>query len=168
IDPALPAPVDIGPDQIDGDVGAAIAGRSDAPEDQDAEQHASDIKGIGNRIVQRVAQQNRDENVERDDADESCRDPLDRVDKAVHRGALHLGYPIAIAGRAAAEGPAAAGLDRRGAPYCASALYLASEAFSSFIAWSGSTPVFFTPSAQVLTSGSAAFFHCASWSAVSV
>src|SRR5690242_8010455 len=53
-------------------------------------------------------------------------------------------------------------------PHCVKALYLASEAFSSAIAASGSTPVFLTPSAQVLTSGSEAFFHCASCSGVSV
>ena len=52
--------------------------------------------------------------------------------------------------------------------YCASALYLVSEAFNSAIAASGSTPFFLTPSAQVLTSGSEAFFHCAVCSGVSV
>jgi hypothetical protein len=52
--------------------------------------------------------------------------------------------------------------------YCVKALYLASDAFNSAIAASGSTPFALTPSAQVLTSGSAAFFHYASWSGVSV
>ena len=52
--------------------------------------------------------------------------------------------------------------------YCVKALYLASEAFNSAIAASGSTPVFLTLSAQLLNSGSAAFFHKAVCSAVSV
>src|SRR5689334_2669121 len=52
--------------------------------------------------------------------------------------------------------------------YCVSALYLTSEARSSDIAASGSTPVFLTPSAQVLISGSEAFFHKAVCSGVSL
>ena len=36
-----------GPDEIDRDVAAAIGGGGDAPEDQDAEQHAAEIVGIG-------------------------------------------------------------------------------------------------------------------------
>jgi len=31
-----------------------------------------------------------DKNVQRDDADESGRDPFDRIDKAIHRGAIHV------------------------------------------------------------------------------
>src|ERR1700687_3857701 len=52
--------------------------------------------------------------------------------------------------------------------YWAKASYLASEARSSVIAASGSTPVFLTPSAQSLISGSEAFFHSAVCSAVSL
>ena len=52
--------------------------------------------------------------------------------------------------------------------YCASALYLVSEALSSASAASGSPPFFLTPSPQVLTSGSAAFFHAAVCSGVSL
>src|SRR3974390_2855241 len=50
--------------------------------------------------------------------------------------------------------------------YFASALYLASEVRRSFMAVSESTPAFLAPSAQVLTSGSAAFFPCADCSPV--
>src|ERR1700754_2577392 len=52
--------------------------------------------------------------------------------------------------------------------YCASALYLVSDARSSAIAASGSVPVFLTVSAQLLTRGSEAFFHSAVCSGVSL
>ena len=52
--------------------------------------------------------------------------------------------------------------------YCAKALYLVSAARSSLRAASGSAPVFLTPSPQVLTNGSDAFFHCAVCSGVSL
>ena len=39
---------------------------------------------VGDLEREEVAQQDRDEDVERDDADEDRRDPLDRVDEAVH------------------------------------------------------------------------------------
>ena len=47
VDHALPARADIGPDQIDGDVRAAIAGGGDAPEDQDAEQQLAEVVAVG-------------------------------------------------------------------------------------------------------------------------
>jgi hypothetical protein len=72
-------------------VGAAITGRGDPPEDQDAEQHAPDVKGIRDRIVQCVAQQHREEDVERDKADKAGRDPFNSVDEAIHRSARHAG-----------------------------------------------------------------------------
>ncbi len=75
---------DVGPEQVDRDVRAAIGGRRDAPEDQDAEQKLAEVIGIGDLDVEEVAQQDRDEDVGRDDADEYRRDPLDRVDEAVH------------------------------------------------------------------------------------
>ena len=56
----------------------------------------------------------------------------------------------------------------RGRRHSASALYFFSEALSSAMAASGSAPVFLTPSDQVLTSGSAAFFQAAVWSGVSL
>src|SRR6185312_895382 len=79
VDHALIFRADIGPDQVDGDVAAAIGGGGDAPEDQDPEQHAPDVEGIGDRIVQSVAQQDADENIQRDDADEAGGDPFDGV-----------------------------------------------------------------------------------------
>ena len=70
---------------------------------------------------------------------------------------------------AAAEDSAAAVIDGVQDRYCASALYLVSEAFE---ARSSPRPdrrrFFLTPSAQVLTSGSAAFFHSAVCSGVSL
>jgi len=65
-------------------------------------------------------------------------------------------------GRGAAE--FAAKIER----HSASALYFFSAAFSSVMAASGSAPVFLTPSAQVLTRGSAAFFQAAVCSPVSL
>ena len=47
VDDALPARADIGVEQIDRDVGAAIAGRGDAPEDQDAEQQLAEVVASG-------------------------------------------------------------------------------------------------------------------------
>lgn len=52
--------------------------------------------------------------------------------------------------------------------HSASALYFFSDAFSSLSAASGSAPVFFAPSDQVFTSGSAAFFQAAVCSGVSL
>src|SRR3977135_1300890 len=52
--------------------------------------------------------------------------------------------------------------------YCASALYFVRESRRSASAASGSPPFFLTPSPQVLTSGSDAFFHCAVCSGVSL
>ena len=76
--------VGVGPDQIDGDVGAAIAGRGDAPEDQDAEQELAEIVVVGDRDREELAHEHGGEDVERDDADEERRDPFDRVDEAIH------------------------------------------------------------------------------------
>ena len=56
------------PHQIDRDVAAAIAGRGDAPEDQDAEQHAAEVVAVGDLTREELAQQHRDEDVGRDDA----------------------------------------------------------------------------------------------------
>ncbi|KAH2843018.1 hypothetical protein KXW36_000355, partial [Aspergillus fumigatus] len=52
-------------------------GGGNAPEDQDAKQHAADIEGIGDVVAQRVAQDHREKDVERDDADKGRRDPFD-------------------------------------------------------------------------------------------
>ena len=56
---------------------AAIGGRGDAPENQDAEQELAEIVAIGNRHAEEVAQQDRDEDVGGDDADEDRGHQLD-------------------------------------------------------------------------------------------
>ena len=50
---------DVGPHQIDRDVGAAIGGRGDAPENQDAEQELAEIVAVGNRHAEQLAQHDR-------------------------------------------------------------------------------------------------------------
>src|SRR5262249_26751042 len=55
VDRALQLRADIGPQEIDRDVGAAIAGRADAPEDQDAEQQTAEIVGVGDRRIEEIA-----------------------------------------------------------------------------------------------------------------
>src|ERR1700733_4050982 len=167
IDQALVFRADIAPDQIDGDVGAAIAGGGNTPEDQNAQQQTPDIEGIRDRIAEKIAQQNRDENVEGDNADKSGRNPFDRVDETIHGCALHFRStrPSGLRGESTA---AEAAVPTGRASYCVNALYLASEARSSANAASGSIPVFLTLSPQVLISGSDAFFHNAVCSGVSV
>src|SRR5450759_5087577 len=150
------------------DRGAAIAGGGDAPEDQNAEQQAADIERIRDRIVEEIAQQHRDENIGGDNADKSRRDPFDRIDETIHRRPLHVrSRPPGMQGEnGGGKIPAAVANGMR--CYFARALYLASEARSSVIAASGSAPVFLTASAQVLISGSDAFFHSAVCSGVSL
>src|SRR5580692_11829202 len=127
VDQALIFRADITPDEIDGDVGAAIARRSNAPENENAEQQAADVEGIGNRIAEQIAQQHRDEDVDGNNTDKAGRDPFDRVDEAIHEVARHVSL-------------------RRGARwytlfrimrYGVRALYLANEARSSASAASG-------------------------------
>ena len=91
------------PDEVDRDVAAAIAGRRDAPEDEDAEQQAAEIVGIGNGRVEQIAEQDGDENVDRDNADERRGGKLDAVDEPIHR----------IGGRCPARRPSAAVMDPR-------------------------------------------------------
>src|SRR6202044_1511799 len=76
---------DIGIEQVDGDVIAAIRRRGDAPEDENAEQQPAEIVAVGNLHAEEIAQHHRDEDVERDDADEKGGDQLDAVDEHVHR-----------------------------------------------------------------------------------
>src|SRR5262249_40582130 len=137
VDDALPGRAGIGPDQVDGDVGAAIARGGDAPEDQDAEQHAPDVEGIGDRIVERIAQQHREKDIQRDDADEAGRYPFDRVDETIHRCAIQDDF-LELEKTAAEKVPPPA-LKEAYDAYCVSALYLASCAFNSLMAASGST-----------------------------
>src|SRR6478672_4621540 len=87
IDPPLQPRADAGVEQVDGDVGAAVARCGDTPEDQDAEQQPAEIVGIRYLNAEEIAQQNRDENVGSDNADEESGDKLDAVDEPVHRTA---------------------------------------------------------------------------------
>ena len=87
VDHALHPLADIGIEQIDGDVAAAIGRRGDAPEDQDAEQEPAEIVGVRDLHREEVAQQDRDEDIERDNADKEGGDQLDAVDEAVHEAA---------------------------------------------------------------------------------
>ena len=93
-----------GPEQVDGDVAAAIARRRDAPEDQRAEQHLADVVAVGDLPGEELAQHDREEDVERDDADEGRGAPLDRIDDAIHRrcaaarGAARSAIAVALDG----------------------------------------------------------------------
>src|SRR5262249_13669921 len=136
--------------------------------------------------AEEITQQHRHEDVGRHDPDEDGRHPFDRVDEAVHVVAGHDGAfgvypPVFGEGEAqlcrVGKAKRAHRLSRwarryaplptlrspRGfAPPQYPALYFASWSLSSFIATTGSTPTLRTLSAQVFSSGSAAFFHCAS------
>ena len=102
VDDALQARADIGVEQVDGDVGAAVARRGDAPEDQNAEQQPAEVVGIRNLHAEEVAQHDRDEDVGGDDADEAGGDQLDEVDEPVHRAARTARRrPVAGAARSA-------------------------------------------------------------------
>ena len=68
-------------------MGAAIARRRDAPEDQNAEQQPAEIIGVRNLHAEEVAQHDGDEDVGGDNADEGRGDKLDEVDEPVHRAA---------------------------------------------------------------------------------
>src|ERR1051325_10834168 len=89
VDHALVFRADIGPDQIDRNMRAAVGGRGDAPEDENAEHHAAAIVGVRDRVGEDVAQQHLHEDIERDDADKERRDQYDRVDEPVHVDAFH-------------------------------------------------------------------------------
>src|SRR5690348_132448 len=138
------------PYEVDGDVAAAIAGRRDAPEDQDAQQHPAEIVGIGNRRAEQIAKQDGDENVDGDNADERGGGELDAVDEPVHRIGRHARAPP---GRRSAHIPAP---------------YLAIAALSSVSAASGSAPACFTALAQLASSGFTVARHAAIWSGVSL
>ena len=56
VDGALGARADRGPQKVDRDVAAAVAGGGDAPEDQDRQQHAAEVVGVGNGGVEELAQ----------------------------------------------------------------------------------------------------------------
>ncbi len=87
IDEALQPGADIGVEQIDRDVGAAIRRGGDAPEDQDAQQQPSEIVAVRDLVAEEIAQQHRDEDVRGNDADEDRGEELDAVDEAVHAAA---------------------------------------------------------------------------------
>jgi hypothetical protein len=80
---------DIGVEEIDGDVGAAVGGRPDAPEDQHAQQQAAKVVAVGDRDGEEIAQQHRNENVCGDDPDEERGQQLDGIDEAIHEVGFH-------------------------------------------------------------------------------
>ena len=102
-----------------------------------AEQQPAEIIGVRDRSAEEVAKQDRDENVDGDNAYETRRRELDAVDEAVHDIALHSGPTR----RSRPHGPAS---------------YFAMLASSSASAASGSAPVRFTAAAQSARSGAAA------------
>ena len=167
---------DVGPHQIDRDVGAAIGGGGDAPENQDAEQELAEIVAIGNRHAER-AQQHGDKDVGGDDADEHRGQQFDVVDEAIHAAArraalfscgagigLALGHGAHLhhsGGGRSPPPPRGRGLEgvlSRPLDTCVSA------SLSSCMIASGLPPILLTLSAQVLANGSAALRHSASCS----
>src|SRR5262249_25567040 len=117
----LPARADVRVEQIDRDVRAAIGGRRDAPEDQDAEQKLAEVVAVGDRDAEEVTQHDRDEDVGRDHADADRSNPLDRVDEPIHQ----VGFPgpSALTTVAAVGSPASDRSDRAGVlskPSCTS------------------------------------------------
>src|SRR6185436_17073978 len=87
VDHALIARADIGPHEVDRNVGAAIGRGSDTPEDEDAEQKLAKVVAVGNADAE-VAQHNGDEYVGRNDADENGGRQLDTIDEGVHAAAF--------------------------------------------------------------------------------
>ena len=77
-------------------MGAAIGGRGNAPENQDAEEKAAEIVAVGDRHREEIAQQHGDEDIDRDDADERRGDQFDAVDETVHVSALHGAGPFTV------------------------------------------------------------------------
>src|SRR3954468_4564779 len=167
VDRALVLRPDIGPEQVDGDVGAAIGGRADAPEDQHAQQQAAEVVAVGDRDAEEVAQQDRGEHVGSDDPDEERGQELDGIDEPI-RNPTHA---LPLAGCSAPwwrrrrtsrrrryhrEWRASNELMRR-RQYAA--LFCASDCLSSFMMASGSPPALRTLSAHCFSSGSADFFH---------
>jgi hypothetical protein len=68
VEEALHARADIGVEEIDGDVRAAIRRRRNTPENQNAEEKPAEIVAVGNLHGKELAQQHRDEDVDGDDA----------------------------------------------------------------------------------------------------
>src|SRR5262249_26152887 len=66
------------------DMCAAIARRSNAPEDQDAEQQLAKIIGIRDGVGEKVPQQNSNEDIGGDDADKKRRNQFDCSDECIH------------------------------------------------------------------------------------
>src|SRR5205807_6723025 len=81
---------DIGIDEVDRDVRAAVRGGGNTPEDQDPQQQSAEIVAVGYLNAEEVAQQNRDEDIGGDHADKKRGDELDRVDEAVHTAAPEI------------------------------------------------------------------------------
>ena len=112
----------------------------------------AEIVGVGDLDGEEVAQQHRDEDVGGDQADEDRRDPLDRVDEAVHEAALHVTLPpgardVAAPSMIARPIRARAGLSSRRP---VRRLCFASVALRVLQIASGSPPAFLTASAHAL------------------
>src|SRR6185369_9979045 len=129
------------------------------PEDQDAQKHAAKIVGVGDRGAEELAQHHRHEDVQRDQADEHRRQPLDRADHAV--GEVLLFHASLSRHRSAQPRP-------NGKRRYSAALYLARLALSESITFFGSCPTFLTPSPHCASPGATAWRHALSWSGVSL
>src|SRR4029079_15256816 len=168
VDHPLVTRSDISPHEIDRDVRTAVGGGCDAPENQDAEHQPPEVVGIRNGIGEQVTKQDLEENIGGDDADKECRHPFDRVDKTIHVDAVHPESPadgLQKSVRRRQMPPPQLGCRRRDEVQYAS-LSFSNCALSSFMIVSGSPPAFLTLSAQVFSSGSAAFFHSATCAAL--
>src|SRR5262249_8726105 len=87
VDEALQFRPDIGVNEVDRDVPAAVRRCGDAPEDQDAQKEPSEVVAVGDLDAEEVSQQDRGEDIGGDDADEERRHQLDPIDEAVHAAA---------------------------------------------------------------------------------
>ena len=84
VDEALQFRPDIGVNEVDRDVRAAVRRGGDAPEDQDAQEEPSEVVAVRNLDAEEVSQQDRGEDIGSDDADEERSQQLDPIDEAVH------------------------------------------------------------------------------------
>src|SRR5262245_27686101 len=145
VDEPLQAWTGIAPDQVDRDMPAAVTGGGNSPEDEDAEQLASEVITVRDRRIEELAQENRKEDVGRDEPDEARREPLDGIDDPV-------------GDRLAFHAPAT---------YCSADLYLTRLARRLSSTGFGSAPVFWTSFAHCSLTGATAFRHASSCSGAS-
>ena len=93
VDRALIPRAHIGIEKIDGNMGAAIGGGANSPEDQHAEQQAAEVVAVGNRDAEEIAQQHGHEDVGGDDADKQRGQKLDGIDEPIGEFRLHVTAP---------------------------------------------------------------------------